>query len=253
VEKLDSSQRFKTAAEPFAQTFRMSAAGSLRSWILVWNLPARVCHWGFSVTMLGALWLGYDADPEGNLFKAHMLCGILACWFLLVRILLGFFGGRYLRWSGLFFGVRATLAYLLDVLAWRIADFTGLNPGSAAFALAIYTATPVLVWTGFVLELAESWHGWLSLGAAVLIAVHLLGLLLHALRHREATPLAMIHGKVRGIERDTLPDHSALTGIVLAVISLALGCLLFLCFDFGSATLELPFLPEFGFPAMQKG
>ena len=231
----------------------MSAAGSLRSWILVWNLPARVCHWGFSVTMLGALWLGYDADPEGNLFKAHMLCGVLACWFLLVRILLGFFGGRYLRWSGLFFGVRATLAYLLDVLAWRTADFTGLNPGSAAFALAIYTATPVLVWTGFVLELAESWHGWLSLGSAVLIAVHLLGLLLHALRHREATPLAMIHGKVRGIERDTLPDHSALTGIVLAVISLALGCLLFLCFDFGSATLELPFLPEFGFPAMQKG
>jgi cytochrome b561 len=203
--------------------------------------------------MLGALWLGYDADPEGNLFKAHMLCGILACWFLLVRILLGFFGGRYLRWSGLFFGVRATLAYLLDVLAWRTADFAGLNPGSAAFALAIYTATPVLVWTGFVLELAESWHGWLSLGSAVLIAVHLLGLLLHALRHREATPLAMIHGKVRGIERDTLPDHSALTGRVLAVISLALGCLLFLCFDFGSATLELPFLPEFGFPAMQKG
>jgi len=231
----------------------MSAIDSSRSRILVWNLPARVCHWGFSLTMLGALWLGYDADPEGNLFKAHMLCGVLACWFLFVRILLGFFGGRYLRLSGLFFGLRVTVSYFRDVLAWRAAGFIGLNPGSAAFALAIYILTPVLVWTGFVLELAESFHGWLSLGAAVLIGVHLFGLLLHALRHREATPLAMIHGRVRGIEGDTLHDDSALTGVVLALLSIALGCLLFLCFDFGSATLELPFVPEVGFPAMQKG
>jgi cytochrome b len=231
----------------------MNAPASSRSRILVWNLPARVCHWGFSVTMLGALWLGYDADPEGNFFKGHMLCGIFACWFLFVRILLGVFGGRYLRLSGLFFGLPTTLAYFRDVLAWRTADFRGLNPGSAAFALAIYTVTPVLAWTGFVLELAESWHGWISLGAAVLIGVHLLGLLLHALRNREATPLAMIHGRVRGNEGDTLPDHSALAGIALAVLSIAFGCLLFLCFDFGSATLDLPFLPDFGLPAMQKG
>ena len=231
----------------------MSFAGSSRSRILVWNLPARVCHWGFSITMLGALWLGYDADPEGNLFKAHMLCGILACWFLFVRFLLGFFGGRYLRWRGLFFGVRVTFSYFLDVLAWRTVDFTGLNPGSAAFALAIYAAVPALVWTGFVLELAETWHGWLSLAVAALIGVHLLGLLLHGFRHREVTPLAMFHGKVRGIEGDALPDQSALAGIALALVSLVFGSLLFWYFDFGSATLVLPFFPEFGFPAMQKG
>ena len=231
----------------------MSRYPSAGGWILVWNIPARICHWGFSFSLLGSLLFGFYADPESDGFKVHMLCGVLSCWFLVARILLGFFGGRYLRWSQFFYGIRATLKYLADALRWRKVDFVGLNPGSAAFAAAIYLAVPALVWTGFVLEWAESWHVWIAWGSVVLIGAHLLGLALHALRHRSVTPLAMIHGKVWGADGDGLSHNAWRAGVALAAVSIGLSLVLFWCFDFVSATLRLPFIPEIGFPIMQKG
>ena len=222
-------------------------------WILVWNIPARICHWGFSLSLLGALLLGFYTDPESHAFKVHMLCGILSCWFLAVRILLGFFGGRYLRWNGFFYGVRATMKYFADALRWRKVDFVGLNPGSAAFAAAIYISALALVCTGFVLELAESWHSWIAWASGFLIGAHLLGLALHALRHRAVTPLAMIHGKVRGGGSEGLPHNAWQVGVALAALSMGLSWVLFWYFDFESATLSVPFIPDIGFPIMQKG
>jgi cytochrome b len=200
-----------------------------------------------------ALLLGFYTDPESDAFKAHMLCGVLACWFLVVRFLLGFIGGRYLRWNKFFHGVRATLKYFGDALRWREVDFVGLNPGSAAFAAAIYLAAPVLVWTGFVLELAESWHSWIAWASVSLIAAHLLGLALHALRHRAVTPLAMIHGKVRGVDSEGLTHNAWRTGVALVALSIGLSWVLFWYFDFDSATLSVPLMPEIDFPIMQKG
>ena len=222
-------------------------------WILVWDIPARICHWGFSFSLLGALLFGFYADPESDWFKGHMLFGVLCCWFLAVRILLGFFGGRYLRWNRFFYGARATLKYLGDALKWRSVDFVGLNPGSAAFAAAIYLAAPALVWTGFVLELAESWHERIAWASLSLIGAHLLGLALHALRHRAVTPFAMIHGKVRGFDHEGLTHSGWQAGVALAALSIGFCLVLFWCFDFDSAALSIPFMPDIGFPMMQKG
>jgi hypothetical protein len=221
--------------------------------ILVWNIPARICHLGFSVSLLGALFFGFYTDPESDAFKLHMLCGLASCWFVFVRILLGFFGGRFLRWTDCFYRFSDTARYLVDALRWRRVEFAGLNPGSAAFAAAIYCATPFLVWTGFALELADSWHVWVAWVSVLLIVTHLLGLALHALRHRALTPFAMIHGKVSGVKGEGLSHNAWPAGVVLAALSLGLGWLMFRCFDFNSATLRLPLIPEIGMPIMQKG
>ena len=221
--------------------------------ILIWDFPARVTHWGFSLSLSAALWLGFRTDPESDLFKFHMLAGIFAGWFLLLRIGLGFVGSRPLLWRQFFHRPTALVRYLKAALGWQREAHTGLNPASAAFALAIYLVLAALIWSGFVADLAETWHGRLAWGALGLIGVHLLGLTLHGLRHRALTPLAMVHGKTSGSPEDGLSSQRPLAGLALLLAGALTGWLLWKGFDEASATLKLPLLPEVVFPLMLKG
>ena len=253
---MGASQWRGVPSEPAYRIIRMRDAApgeAHRGRILLWDIPARVTHWGFSLSLSVALWLGFKTDPESALFKYHMLAGIFAGWFLFLRICLGFVGTRPLRWRQFFYGPMAVLRYLKAALGWQRVDHAGLNPGSAAFALAIYVVLVALIWSGFVADLAEIWHGRLAWGGLGLIGAHLLGLTLHGLRHRELTPLAMVHGKVRGSAQDAVKSQCALAGLALFLASLAVGWLLWSAFDEPSSTLKLPLLPEVVFPLMLKG
>ena len=166
--------------------------------VLVWDWPARITHWGFSFSLTAALVLGFQFDPESSWFRWHIPAAYLAVWFLGVRILLGFAGSRYMRWATFFHSPRSTVRYLGSVLRGERDTAVGLNPGSAAFAAGIYACLAALIYSGFEGDLVETWHGRLACAAVGLIGLHLAGLLLHALRHRAPTPLAMVHGRAAG-------------------------------------------------------
>ncbi|WP_414664467.1 cytochrome b/b6 domain-containing protein [Horticoccus sp. 23ND18S-11] len=224
-----------------------------RPGVLVWDLPARVCHWGFALSLSASLVIAFRFDPEASVFKYHMLLGVLAAWFLALRILLGFFGCAQSRWPAFFHGPRRILRYLVDVLRWRTDTHPGINPGTALFAPAAYLVLVALIVSGFDADWVVSWHGPLSWAMIGLIAAHLLGLSLHALRHRELTPLAMIHGR-RSVTAAAAPAKSRVAwGVVLIALSALLVGLMGRGFDPGTSTLRIPFLPEIEFPLIQKG
>jgi hypothetical protein len=129
----------------------------------------------------------------------------------------------------------------------------GLNPASAVFALAIYGSLVGLIYSGFEAELVETWHGRLAFVSLGLIVIHLMGLLLHALRHRAPTPLAMMHGRVAGHPGDGLDSTSAVTGGILFLLSLCVLWLLLGFYDASNAAVAIPGLPEIPVPAVQKG
>ena len=224
-----------------------------RTNILVWDLPARVSHWGFSLSLSVSLWIGFRTDPESAVFKYHILAGVLACWFLGVRVFLGFLGSRTMRWRAFFGALAQVREYARSVLSWQAVDRVGLNAGSALFALALYLAVIAVVCSGFVADWVETWHGRLAYGCIALIAVHLLGLSAHALRHRELSPLAMVHGRGRGSANEALLSARAGVGWLLIALGLGVACLLFYYFDEATSVLKLPYLPELSFPLIQKG
>ncbi len=128
-----------------------------------------------------------------------------------------------------------------------------MNPGSAAFAAGIYACLAALIYSGFEGDLVETWHGRLARVAVGLIGLHLAGLLLHALRHRAPTPLAMVHGRVSGRPPDGLAGTHAGAGVVLLLLSgLGLG-LLVRYYDEANGVIAIPSLPEIPVPAIQKG
>jgi cytochrome b len=223
--------------------------------ILAWDLPARICHWGFALSMTAALIIGFRFHPKSEVFQYHMLLGIYASWFLAVRIILGFVGSGLSRWPAFFHSPRRTLAYFIDVACWRISEPAGLNPGTAVFAFAIYLSLVALNASGFMQDWSETFHGCLARGVVVLIACHLLGLALHAVRHRECTFLAMVHGKKKasGGEAEIKAKGRIIFGLVLLVVSAVTAWIAGRNFDPSTSILHLPWLPALEFPLIQKG
>jgi len=224
-----------------------------RTRVLVWDVPARVCHWGFALSISTSLVIAFRFDPESDIFKYHMLLGLLAAWFLAVRVVLGFCGEARSRWRVFLHPPRRVLRYFAEVVRWRTEEHEGLNPGTSLFAPAAYLALVALIVTGFDADWVASWHGVLSWGMIGLIAAHLLGLTLHALRHREMTPLAMIHGK-RSVTAVGAPvQNNVAWGVALLALSLLFAGLMGRFFDPNTSSLRIPFFPEIEFPLIQKG
>jgi len=221
--------------------------------VLVWDWPARITHWGFSISLSAALVVGFQFDPESSWFRWHILAAYLAAWFLGVRILLGFVGSRYMRWVAFFHSPQRTVRYIGLVLRGKREALVGLNPGSAAFALGIYVCLGGLIYSGFMPDLVETWHGRLAYAAVGLIVLHLVGLLLHALRHRALTPLAMVHGRAAGRFPDGLGRTRTGAGLALLLLSGLVVWLLVRYYDEPNAVIAIPGLPEIPVPAIQKG
>lgn len=221
--------------------------------VLVWDWPARITHWGFSFSLTAALVLGFQFDPESSWFRWHIPAAYLAVWFLGVRILLGFAGSRYMRWATFFHSPRSTVRYLGSVLRGERDTAVGLNPGSAAFAAGIYACLAALIYSGFEGDLVETWHGRLACAAVGLIGLHLAGLLLHALRHRAPTPLAMVHGRAAGRPPEGLANTHAGAGLLLLLLSGLVLWLLVGYYDEANGVIAIPGLPEIPVPAIQKG
>lgn len=220
---------------------------------LAWDLPARVCHWGFALSLTSALVLAFRHPPGSEWFMYHMPLSFLAGWFLAVRIMLGFCGCPLSRWRAGLHPPAIFARYVITVLRERSDEPGGLNPGTALFAPAVYLAWVGLLVTGFVQEWVESWHeplAWIAIG---LVACHLLGLTLHALRHRAPTPLAMVHGRRLAASGTAPVPARRAWGLALAVVSLLLSVLVWRGFDPAASTLALPLLPEVQFPVVQKG
>ncbi len=220
--------------------------------VLVWDLPARVCHWGFALSISMSLIIAFRYNPESEIFKYHMPLGLIGAWFLAIRIVLGFCGGVQSRWRSFFHPPLRTLRYFADVVRWRDGTHQGLNPGTSLFAPAAYLALVALIVTGFQYDWVETWHGRLAWGMIGLIAVHLLGLTLHALRHRALTPLAMIHGRGEGLEDGATGRHR-LAGIILLLFSGLVVWGVFARFNPETSTLLIPCYGPFYFPLTQRG
>ncbi|MCA1733902.1 MAG: hypothetical protein LC732_09895, partial [Acidobacteria bacterium] len=93
------------------------------------------------------------------------------------------------------------------------------------------------------IEAAEEVHEVLPWVAAALVAMHLAGLALHTIRHRENVAVGMISGRA-----NVHPDsaiRSAHGGAALALVLLvaAAGATLFTAWDPAARSIDLPFGP----------
>ncbi len=108
----------------------------------VWDLPTRIFHWMNFITVLLLLLIGTlmlykkglgitSLEAKIALKEMHVLIGYLFVANLAVRLLWGFIGNRFARWSSILpgKGFAATLSdYVASVRAGAPKQFLGHNP-----------------------------------------------------------------------------------------------------------------------------
>jgi cytochrome b len=164
--------------------------------ILVWDLPVRAFHWLLVLSFTGAF---LTADSE-RLRDIHVWLGYAVLGLLAFRLVWAFVGSRYARLRSFAFGPRAVLAYLRSLLTFRPLHYTGHNPAGSWVIYLLVVLGLVTGASGYATyrDIGGEWLEDLHEGAAnvmlTLVFVHIAGVLVSSLMHRENLVKAMVTG-----------------------------------------------------------
>lgn len=191
--------------------------------ILVWDLPVRFFHWSLALSFAVA----YLSSESERWQLVHITSGYVLAALIVFRLIWGFVGSRYARFSEFVRGPGAIKDYLLGLLRLRPPHYTGHNPAGAVAVLALLSlglVTAASGWANFNEiggKLLEELHeGAASIMLAV-VGIHVAAVLLTSLLHRENLVASMIHGFKQG--RANLGISRPYWGVALAVLALIGG------------------------------
>ncbi|NOX36812.1 MAG: cytochrome b [Calditrichaeota bacterium] len=167
----------------------------------VYDVPLRVFHWLFALTFVVAFGIAKIVEDESPLFYYHILAGLFLGYLLLFRIIWGFIGTRYARFSSFRLHPPELLQYFRQLMGSGTRLYPGHNPASSYSALAMFALGGGLVVTGILMAMGykndffEDIHELLANGFLLTVLLHLFGLIWHHLSHRDALYLSMITGE----------------------------------------------------------
>ena len=183
----------------------------MKETVKVWDPLVRLFHWAL-VVAVGVAYFTQEQDYERHILSGYIVLGLVlfrACW--------GVIGSRHARFSDFVYLPATTLSYLRDMVYLKAPRHLGHNPAGGWMVIALLSCLLCLTLSGIGLDAAENRAGplaftrlflytdtilavheyatWLLLA---LVPLHVLGVLLSSLMHRENLVLAMITGKKRG-------------------------------------------------------
>jgi cytochrome b len=134
--------------------------------VKVWDPLVRIFHWSL-VVAFAIVWL--TGDEESRL---HELAGYAVIGLVLARIVLGFIGTRYARFSDFVYRPSTVLGYTREMLSGKPKHYLGHNPLGGMMVLALLVSLLAAGVTGLALQGAEQGTGpFASLAAGTTLAM----------------------------------------------------------------------------------
>ena len=170
-----------------------------RATLKVWDPLVRAGHWLLAASVAAA-WITREGWG-----RWHEWTGYVALALVAVRVVWGWAGPRYARFTAFVRGPAATLRYAGCVLNAREPRYVGHNPLGAWMILVILSSITLTCLTGWIYTTDSYWgdqrvedlHEALAILLLVLVALHVSGVVAASLRHGENLVGAMIHGRKR--------------------------------------------------------
>ncbi len=191
--------------------------------ILVWDLPVRLFHAMMIASFIGA-WLTAESESWQML---HVTLGYTMAALVAWRVAWGVMGTRYARFSQFVRRPSAVMAYLKSVLTNRPAHFVGHNPAGAVAIVALLGLTLVVVATGygyyeFRSEWLEDTHELSADVMLVVVILHVVGVAVGSIVHRENLVRSMITGRKKGASPDGISSPRSRSALALLAVVAAL-------------------------------
>lgn len=168
--------------------------------VLIYDAPTRVFHWLFAGCFAMAFAIANLVDDESARFSLHMLAGLCMVFVLLLRIVWSLVGTRHARASDLVLNPARLFGYFGSMASGPGKEWAGHNPASSWAALTMAClalglgVTGTLMATGGENGQLKDVHELLANGFLAVVLLHLGGVVVHALRHRDRLPSSMLTG-----------------------------------------------------------
>lgn len=196
----------------------------MRNKILVWDLPTRLFHW-----LLAASFIGAFLTAESEYWRdIHVALGYTVVGLIGFRLVWGVVGSRYARFSSFAFGSSKVVAYLKSLLGGSPQHYVGHNPAGSWVIYGLLLLGLLTGASGYATynELGGEWLEELHEAAAntmlALVGVHVAGVLVSSLLHRENLVRSMIDGYKHGEAGAGIRRTGWLVGLglILGVVAL---------------------------------
>lgn len=180
--------------------------------IRVWDIFVRVFHW----TLVVAFTTAYLSGEEVS--ALHEYAGYLVLGLVGLRIVWGFVGTRYARFSDFIYRPATVKGFVQDTLKRRARRYIGHNPAGGLMIVLMLLillllgvtgiavlgmeehAGPLAVLAGqpeFLVEIVEALHEGLANFTVLLVLMHIAGVLVESFIHGENLAKAMLTGRKR--------------------------------------------------------
>lgn len=202
----------------------------MKNKILVWDLPTRIGHW-LLVASFTLAWLTSESE---SLRLIHVSAGYVMGAVLAYRLFWGIAGTRYARLSSFLFTPGQAKDYLLSLLRGKATHWIGHNPAGSYAIYAIILlgiATAGSGWASYN-EIGGDWmeemHDVLPNVMLAVIFVHIAGVAVGSLAHRENLVRAMITGYKNGRAEEAIASRRGFWAALLIVLAIAAAVTAFL-------------------------
>lgn len=192
-------------------TFPLSADGAASAaparpvpapMVRVWDPMVRITHWTIAAAFLIA-WLSAE-----EVMGVHEAAGLTIIAVVGLRALWGLIGPQHARFDDFVPTPAGLLAYARQLLTGKATRHLGHNPAGGAMAVALWASLLGTAALGLITRYPtdalrpfkhalEEGHEVMANATLALVALHLAGVLLSSLMHRENLPRSMVTGMKR--------------------------------------------------------
>jgi len=182
--------------------------------VKVWDLFIRVFHWA----LVAAFTIAYLT--EGEILGLHVWAGYLVFSLVVLRLIWGVIGTEHARFSGFVRGPGAVLTHLREVVSGGGKRYLGHNPAGGAMIVALLICLALTSGLGLLMfgaiypdsalgdlaalfglhgemgaESLEEVHEFFANLTLLLVGLHIAGVVVESLRHRENLIRPMVTGR----------------------------------------------------------
>lgn len=190
-----------------------SASDAHTNEIRVWDPLVRAGHW----ILVAGFFIAYLT--EDDLLDLHVWAGYVVLGYVVFRIIWGFVGTHYARFSDFVYRPSVVIHYIKDSLVLKASRYIGHNPAGGAMIVALLLCLAVTCVSGLAVygaeehagpladfmagtsefwrEASEEIHEFFANLTLALVLVHIAGVLYESMVHRENLIRAMFTGYKR--------------------------------------------------------